>query len=187
MKIVLSILALSFYMVACGPQTQTNEQENATETETTESVTAIANLSPASGSEVQGTARFTQTDQGVRMELEVSGLEPGSVHALHIHEHGDCSAHDATSAGGHWNPTNVQHGQRGVSDEFHSGDIDNIQADSDGNARYEFTAEDWSIGGDDATNIIGKSVMIHIKPDDFVSQPTGDAGDRISCGAIEQE
>lgn len=185
MKIVLSIFALSFIVVACGPQTQTSEQE--TTTETTGSVTAIANLSPASGSQVQGTARFTQTDQGVKMELEVSGLEPGSVHALHIHEHGDCSAHDATSAGGHWNPTNVAHGQRGVSDEFHSGDIDNIQADSDGNVEYEITAEDWSIGGDDATNIIGKSVMIHIKPDDFVSQPTGDAGDRISCGAIVQE
>jgi superoxide dismutase, Cu-Zn family len=173
------ILFFITFLIACGPR-QSAEREAAREM-------AIAEMNPASGSEVRGLATFVQTDKGVTMTLELSGLKPNGVHALHLHEFGDCSAPDATSAGGHWNPTKERHGERHGTDEFHRGDIDNIEADGQGRARYEITVEDWTIGGDPATDILGKSVIVHMDEDDFETQPTGDAGDRISCGAIVRQ
>jgi superoxide dismutase, Cu-Zn family len=174
------VLLVTFTITSCGPQRQTGERE-------ADQATAIAEMNPASGSQVRGLATFVETNDGVKMTLELTGLKPNGVHALHLHEFGDCSAPDATSAGGHWNPTGERHGDRHGTGEFHRGDIDNIEADSEGRGRYETTVKDWTIGGDQATNILGKSVIIHVDEDDFVSQPTGDAGDRISCGVIVRQ
>jgi superoxide dismutase, Cu-Zn family len=174
------IVVFTILLISCGPQRQPAEREAAQET-------AIAEMNPASGSDVRGMATFVQTNDGVRMTLEITGLKPNGVHALHLHEFGDCSAADATSAGGHWNPTDERHGNRHGSGEFHRGDIDNLEADGQGRVSYEVTVKDWTIGGDNATNILGKSVIIHADEDDFVSQPTGDAGDRISCGVIVRQ
>jgi superoxide dismutase, Cu-Zn family len=174
------VLLVTVTITSCGPQRQTGERE-------ADQASAIAEMNPASGSQVRGLATFVETNDGVRMTLELTGLKPNGVHALHLHEFGDCSAPDATSAGGHWNPTGERHGDRHGTGEFHRGDIDNIEADSEGRGRYETTVKDWTIGGDQATNILGKSVIIHVDEDDFVSQPTGDAGDRISCGVIVRQ
>lgn len=148
--------------------------------------TAMATLASASGSNVSGTATFSQADDGVvQLVLHVENLTPGT-HAVHLHENGDCSAEDASSAGGHWNPTSDDHGKRGEND-FHSGDITNLTVGEDGIGHLEMDVEGWSIGGSEETSIINKAIIIHADPDDFKSQPSGAAGARVACGVIESQ
>ncbi|HEX8270688.1 MAG TPA: superoxide dismutase family protein [Flavobacterium sp.] len=140
-------------------------------------------FSPKSGSNAAGTATFTQSATGVVFTAKLSGLEPG-VHAIHIHEKSDCSAPDASSAGGHWNPTFQKHGKWG-SPEHHRGDIGNFPADQDGNGTITMSTSQWCIGcGDPKKDILGKSVIVHTNPDDYTTQPTGNAGGRVACSAI---
>ncbi|ELR73289.1 copper/zinc-superoxide dismutase [Fulvivirga imtechensis AK7] len=149
------------------------------------SLTAIANIASASGSKLTGKATFRQQEDGkVKFELEVKNAKPGQ-HAVHLHENGDCSAADASSAGGHWNPTNTKHGKRGEG-EFHKGDIGNMEVGNDGNGSMEMTVEGWSIGGAKDSNILNKAVIVHAGADDFTSQPSGAAGAMIGCGVIKQ-
>lgn len=144
---------------------------------------AEATLAAKSGSGASGTVEFVEKDGEVTMTVHVSGLSEGE-HAIHLHENGDCSAADASSAGGHWNPTGAQHGKWGV-DGFHHGDIGNLTADADGHAMLTFSTDLWSIGGDPGTDVVGKAVVVHEKVDDFTSQPSGNAGARVACGVIE--
>ena len=85
----------------------------------------------------------------------VRGLEHDFVsctHAVHLHENGDCSAEDGSSAGGHWNPTMKPHGKRGDGTSFHKGDIGNMTVGNDGKGTMSMTVDGWSIGGADSTN-----------------------------------
>ena len=144
---------------------------------------ARAELNAASGSNVRGTVDFFETAGGVRVVAKVSGLTPGE-HGFHIHDKGDCSAPDASSAGGHFNPTGAKHG--GPNDaERHAGDFGNLTADASGNARMELVSR--AISFDGANSIIGKGVIVHANPDDLKSQtPTpGNAGPRVACGNIQ--
>lgn len=141
---------------------------------------AEAEIHPASGSQVEGSVRFVKVDNGVRVTADVVGLKPGP-HGFHIHEKGDCSAHDASSAGGHFNPSHEKHGAP-TDQHRHAGDLGNIEADANGHAHYDWT--DTVIELDGPNSIVGKSVVIHEKVDDFKTQPTGDAGGRIGCGVI---
>lgn len=139
-----------------------------------------------SGSNLSGTAVFTEENGEVSMRAELSGLTEGT-HAIHLHEKADCSAEDGTSAGGHWNPTFEDHGEWGDEEGYHKGDIGNFDADADGNATVEFSTDEWCIGcDDDAKNIIGTAVVVHDGVDDYVSQPSGDAGSRIGCGEVTE-
>ena len=141
-------------------------------------------INSKSGTETQGTAKFVQTGKNVEMDLNVYKLTPG-IHAVHIHEKGDCSSTDGSSAGGHWNPTNHDHGKFG-SETFHMGDIGNLNADKEGTARLLFKTDKWCIGCKDETkNIVGKSLIIHAGRDDFKTQPTGNAGGRVGCIEIK--
>lgn len=143
-------------------------------------------LEPKSNSQVKGNVVFTQEDNVVTMVAVLSGLKEGT-HAIHIHETADCSASDGTSAGGHWNPTNQPHGKWGSSEGYHKGDIGNLTADANGNATITMTTDEWCIGCDDANkNILGHAIIVHEGTDDFKTQPTGDAGGRVSCGGIIQ-
>lgn len=146
--------------------------------------TAEAVLESRSGSDVAGTATFTEMDGVVAMVVEATGLTPGE-HAIHLHEVGDCSAPDAMSAGGHWNPTGEEHGQWGH-DPFHRGDIGNLVADDRGVARLTFESEVWTIGGDPGTDVVGRAVILHASADDFTTQPTGNAGGRVACGVVRR-
>lgn len=140
-------------------------------------------LQPKSGSSVSGTATFTEKNGKVSFEAKLSGLTPGT-HAIHIHEKADCSAADASSAGGHWNPTFKKHGKWGVG-EYHKGDIGNFNADEAGNATITLKTDEWCIGcGDKNKDILGKGLIVHEKDDDYVTQPTGDAGGRVACAGI---
>lgn len=163
------IILLVFVAISCGPKAGK----------------ARAAIQSASGSTLTGEAIFEESNGGVKMTLTVKGATPGT-HAVHLHESGDCSAQDATSAGGHWNPKHEAHGNRAGGGAFHSGDIANLEVGEDGTGTLEVTAADWTIGGAEQTNVIGKAVIIHASQDDFVSQPAGNAGARVGCGVVEK-
>lgn len=143
-------------------------------------IQASAVLKPTEGNKVTGNVQFIQLDKGIRVVAKIEGLTPGD-HGFHVHEFGDCSAPDATSAGGHFNPSKNLHASP---DDLprHVGDLGNIFADADGKATYDRIDFTIKFSGDHS--IIGKSVIIHEKKDDFVSQPTGNAGARVACGVI---
>ena len=144
---------------------------------------ATVNLAPASGSLVSGTLTLTPMGDGVHITGEVGGLKPGDTRGFHIHEKGDCSAADATSAGGHFNPTAQPHGRAGQG-AHHAGDADNLVADGKGVAKVNVHQSGVTLGGGAANDIAGRAVIVHAQPDDYTSQPTGNAGGRIACGII---
>lgn len=141
-------------------------------------------MEPKSGSKAQGEVTFIEENGEVKMIANFEGLTEGD-HAIHLHETADCSAEDGTSTGGHWNPTFEKHGKWGDADGYHKGDIGNFKANADGTGTLEFRTNEWCIGcGDEKKDILGKGIIVHEGVDDFVTQPTGDAGGRISCGGI---
>lgn len=179
-------IALTICLASCKndkKETKTVEEE-IVETEVVAINKVTVALNAKSGSNVSGTVNFTEDDGNVYMAATLIGLEPGE-HAIHIHDSSDCSATDGSSAGGHWNPTAQPHGKWGDETGFHKGDIGNFIADENGNATVNFSTDAWCIGCDDDTkNIIGKGVIVHAGIDDFVSQPSGAAGARVSCAGI---
>ncbi len=146
------------------------------------STEAFAFIDPLIGGDFSGVATFIQDDDTITLYIEIEGLPPGD-YAVHIHEYGDCSSPDGTSAGGHWNPTNTAHGEWGEG-EFHLGDIGNITIGQDGTGAIKLTTDLWEIGTGSDRDVVGKSIILHAGADDFTSQLSGAAGARIGCGAI---
>jgi len=145
--------------------------------------TAVAEvmLVPLGGSKVSGTLRAEQRSDGVWITGDVSGLTPGK-HGFHIHERGDCSASDGSSAGPHFAPASKSHGDP-MAPEHHAGDMGNIQADADGTATIAYLAKDVTLKANNA--IDGRAVIIHGGEDDLKTQPSGNAGTPVACGVIE--
>ncbi len=144
---------------------------------------AKAVLNPTKGNQAHGIVTFTLTNSGIKVVADIDGLKPGK-HGFHIHEFGDCSAPDGSSAGGHYNPTKGKHA--GPDDPHrHVGDLGNVVADSSGHAHYERVDRMLELNGPNA--IVGRSVIVHADADDFTTQPTGNAGARIACGRIEKQ
>jgi Cu-Zn family superoxide dismutase len=146
-------------------------------------VTAVAVMEPRSDSQVRGTVTFTELEAGgVAVKLDLSGV-PEGIHGFHVHEKGDCSAPDATSAGPHFNPHGMQHA--GPNDvERHAGDFGNVVAPASGAVKTEILMGGISLKEGAIDNAIGRGLILHAKRDDLTSQPTGDAGGRIACGVI---
>lgn len=144
---------------------------------------AEANLASASGSLVSGKLMLVPMGDGVHITGEVGGLKPGDTRGFHVHEKGDCSAADASSAGGHFNPGAQAHGRAGQG-AHHAGDSDNIVADANGVARIDAHLRGVTLGGGAANDIAGRAVIVHAAADDYTSQPTGNAGARVACGVI---
>ena len=173
-KIALLILILLFCFLGCKIQKNSANQKK---------VTLI--FEAKSSSTVSGTAVFVEKNGVVTLTANISGLKPG-LHGIHIHEKADCSSPDGKSAGGHWNPTFKNHGKGGDSN-CHRGDIDNFEADENGNGKIIFATSEWCINCDDATkNIVGKGLIVHQDADDFQTQPAGNSGSRVACGSIIQ-
>jgi Cu-Zn family superoxide dismutase len=143
---------------------------------------AMAALAPASGSTVTGHVAFTQVAGALHLDVSVAGLTPG-VHGFHIHEVGDCSAPDATSAKGHFNPDAHQHGNPS-GDMHHAGDMPSLTADANGKVTASFDIKGVTLDAG-ATSIINRALVIHADPDDYKSQPAGNAGKRVACGVIK--
>lgn len=140
-----------------------------------------ATIRPTSGSNVKGSVVFKKVKGGVEVTVSVGGLDPGSEHAIHIHEFGNISAEDGTSAGSHYNPGGHDHGLPDH-EMHHAGDFGNLTADDKGNANRTFTVDDLTLAGK-LNPIIGRAVVIHAQKDDG-SQPVGNAGARIGVGVI---
>lgn len=181
------LILIAFLLAGCEPnrsQTQTPADADTTMGAATGRI-LVAELNPASGSSVSGTVTFTPgPDSTVTVSAVISGLEAGSRHGIHVHEFGDCSAPDASSAGGHFNPGGTPHGApTDPADMRHAGDLGNLTEISAGVARFETNDPLLRLEGD--WSIEGKSVVVHQGADDFSSQPSGAAGARIACGVIE--
>lgn len=145
--------------------------------------TASAAFVDADG-QPNGTASLTQTPAGVLIELEVTGLPADSWVAFHVHETGTCDAHEGhDSAGGHFNPTGAEHGFM-VESGTHAGDMPNQYVPADGVLRAQMLNSFVRLEEGEA-GIRGRALMIHADPDDYESQPAGDAGARIACAPIE--
>ncbi len=144
---------------------------------------AHATLEARSGSNVAGTLQLSYMEGGVHVSGMVSGLAPNSDHGFHIHEKGDCSAADASSAGGHFNPGGEPHGKVGTA-PHHLGDQMNIHADANGNAVVDAHFAGTSLGTGQDGDVMGRALVVHADPDDYTSQPAGNAGKRVACGVI---
>ena len=143
--------------------------------------TAMCTMSPASNSQVRGWVKFIQRKGYVKVEGEITGLTPGK-HGFHVHIKDDCSAPEAISADGHFNPTDQVHGAP-TSKDRQAGDLGNIMADKDGKAKIHFT--DKVIQLSSANTILNKSLIIHADPDDLKTQPSGKSGMPIACGVVQ--
>ena len=144
---------------------------------------AQADIQPSIGQTISGTAVFTSEGAQVTLVLTLVGLDPNTEHAVHIHEMPDC-AMDGMAAMGHWNPTNEPHGKWGKA-SYHRGDVGNVIADASGKASLRMTTDQWAVNSGDALkDVQDHAFMVHASPDDFTTQPTGNAGSRIGCGVI---
>lgn len=143
---------------------------------------ASAAIEGRSGSSLSGTATFSQKGGVVHLVVDVTGAPEGT-HAVHLHEKGDCSAPDATSAGGHFNPGHMKHGAPDAS-EHHAGDFGNMSVGADGHGHLELDTTMLTVAAGE-NSVVGRGIVIHAKADDMTTQPTGNAGGRIGCGVVK--
>jgi superoxide dismutase, Cu-Zn family len=141
-------------------------------------------LMGASGEQV-GVSHLSQQGDGVQVHVRVSGLEPGSEHGIHFHENGICEPPTFESAGGHFNPTNVQHGLENPQGP-HMGDMPNIRAGDDGVADTTFVKPSTQLrgGANSLQQSGGLALVVHAQRDDQRTDPSGNSGDRIACGVV---
>jgi Cu-Zn family superoxide dismutase len=170
MKKILTVTGLTVVLGACSMmQEPTGPSAN-------------VQLRPASGSKVQGNLTLTQIGADrVRISGDISGHTPGPK-GFHIHEKGDCSAPDAMSAGGHFNPMKRAHGPTTLAG--HSGDMGNLTFDQNGNAKVNMIVEGVSVSRGATNGVLGRAIVVHMSPDDLKTDPTGNAGARAACGVI---
>ncbi|HEX7055728.1 MAG TPA: superoxide dismutase family protein [Bacilli bacterium] len=146
---------------------------------------AVANLLDQSGKQI-GTATLRQTAKGVSIVLQASGLRPG-LHAFHVHEKGVCDPPDFKSAGEHFNPFHRKHGTDNPQG-FHAGDLPNVEVKADGTLHAEIITPNVTLAKDKINSLLqagGTALMLHEKPDDYFTDPAGDAGKRIACGVVK--
>jgi len=141
---------------------------------------AIAVLHPTQGSETRGTLHFEATENGLAVEGEVSGLEPGA-HGTHVHLLGDCSAADGTSAGTHFNFQGASREPPADIDRI-TGNLGDVVAGPDGRGRLDAVLPRASLQG--PYSILGRAVVVHAKPNDPEQPPIGGAGARLACGVV---
>ena len=143
-----------------------------------------AHIKGLNSNPINGVAKFVEENGLVTLVVKLRDADSESL-AIHIHEYGNCDSVDGKSAGGHWNPTNEDHGKWGVP-PFHSGDIGNINIDENNTANFKLKDlfKRWSISNPGKSNIIGRAIIVHSGVDDYISQPSGAAGSRIGCGVI---
>ena len=145
--------------------------------------TASAALAPTEGNAASGTLTLTAEADGVRITGSLAGVAPGGTHGFHVHETGDCSAPDASSAGPHFNPGGHPHGHPGQG-EHHAGDMPNLVADDAGALAVDVVVPGVTLGDGAETDVLGRALVLHAKADDYATQPSGDSGASIACGVI---
>jgi Cu-Zn family superoxide dismutase len=167
------VISLSVLALAAGCQSVPSDAPKAT-----------ASLQSTRGSTVSGSATFVQLGAKVRVTATISGLKPNGQYGFHIHEAGDCSSGDGMSAKGHFNPLAKPHGHHSTM-ERHAGDMPNLQSDASGNARMVADLDVITVSAG-PTSIVGRGLIVHVQPDDYKSQPVGNAGARSACAVIQR-
>lgn len=165
------------------PITNTPAARQTATSSTADLADATVQLSPTMGHTATGRLRLTKESDGVRVMGTLTALTPNSKHGIHIHENGDCTAPDASSAGGHFNPLGNPHGTPGRN--THIGDLGNIPTNHAGVAYVDIFLPRATLNSAEATNIVGRGVIVHADADDFTTQPSGKSGPRIACGIIK--
>jgi len=143
-----------------------------------------AALKTADGKDA-GLVTLSEDGKGVTVKVEVAGLEPGE-HGLHLHMIGRCEGPKFESAGGHWNPTGKQHG-RDNPEGAHLGDLANLGVGADGRGSSTFLIGGATLKGaqNPLIDLDGAALVVHAKPDDYKTDPSGSSGDRIACAVLE--
>jgi Cu-Zn family superoxide dismutase len=141
------------------------------------------NLAPTQGHNASGTLTLRAEGDAVRLTGSLQGLPPNGEFGFHIHEYGDCSAPDASSAGNHFNPSGKPHGDPAGMDH-HAGDMMNAKSDAEGKAEVSDHASGVTLNTGNPDDVLGKAVVLHEKADDYATQPSGNSGARIACGVI---
>jgi Cu-Zn family superoxide dismutase len=173
----IGMAAATFAIAGCASTSTTSS-------ETSSGAKATAKLTSTKGNTASGTVTFLQRGDTVFVKADVTGLKPNAEHGFHVHEKGDCSSGDGMSAGGHFNPGGSAHGSHGATPQ-HAGDLPSLRADSYGNATLSFETKMLAVGKG-ASDVVGKGVIVHRDPDDYKSQPAGNAGPRIACAVVER-
>jgi Cu-Zn family superoxide dismutase len=145
---------------------------------------ALADLQPTKGNSAKGTATFTQVGDKVRVHAVVTGLKPGQEHGFHVHEVGDCSSGDGMSTKGHFNPYGKPHAHHSTP-ERHAGDMPALKADASGRAELTVELDVITVAAGPAS-VVGRGLIVHAQPDDYRTQPTGNAGARLACAVIRR-
>jgi Cu-Zn family superoxide dismutase len=176
MKMHLALLAATGMMAACTQTAPVDTSGGAAAPRVATAMLRTAANAPA------GTATATEVAGGVRIALSVSGLPQGP-HGAHVHTTGRCDAPDFTTAGGHWNPTNQQHGTKNPAGP-HAGDMPNLLVGTDGTGSIEFTLPGGTFDG--LFDADGSAFMVHAGADDLMTDPSGNSGGRIACGVFNE-
>lgn len=148
--------------------------------------TLVTTVVDSTGKDI-GVAELTETDTGVRIRLQLKGLEPGEK-AIHFHEVGKCDPPQFTTAGGHVNPAKKQHGFDNPKG-YHAGDLPNLKVNKKGEVDLEITTPNVTLEKGTTKSLLdedGSALIIHVKADDYVTDPSGNSGDRIACGIIKK-
>lgn len=184
-------------LTACGNNDDTKDNQETNEDKDTGMEAEDSNDDPdndmiqvelkdSDGKKV-GTAMLEDGDKGVNVHLEATNLTEGE-HGFHFHEKAACEEPDFESAGGHFNPEDTNHGFDDP-DGPHAGDLPNIEVEEDGSVNEDFVAEGVTLEKGKENSLLdddGTALVIHAEADDNKSQPSGDSGDRIACGVIEE-
>ena len=145
---------------------------------------ATASLQPTRGNQTSGTVSFVEARGKVRVNAVVVGLKPGREHGFHVHEAGDCGSGDGMSTKGHFNPRGKPHAHFSTP-ERHVGDLPALRADANGRAEASFESDLMTVSPGPAS-VVGRGLIVHADPDDYKTQPTGNAGARIACAVIQR-
>lgn len=172
MNMNLVLIVTAGFVISCSTIVKTQEPAKAS-----------ATIKSLDGLGLKGEVHFLPSGpSSVKVQVQVEGLKAGS-HGFHLHEKGDCSAPDFSSAGGHFNPNKSTHGSV-IQEPRHAGDLGNLIANEKMVATAEFEVAGLSLS-EGANGILGKAVIIHENADDLKSQPAGNSGKRIACGIIQ--
>lgn len=175
--------ALALALAACGsPDTAEEADTMATDTEVAEpAMRSVATLQTAEGA-AAGTATATMAGDAVMIALSVTGM-PAGEHGVHVHMVGSCEAPTFESAGSHWNPGDQMHGLEGPEGQ-HAGDMPNltVAADGTGTLEYQLMGGTW----EGLMDTDGSAFVVHAMPDDQMTDPSGNSGDRVACGVFSE-
>lgn len=175
MKFFISVFLISF--ISCSSSKDKTEKAR-------EDLPPVAQASLFSqGKSVSGSVTFKQQGDQVLATILLKGLKKNSTHGIHIHENGVCRGPDYKSAGGHFDPENMKHGDP-AKKKHHLGDLGNITTDKMGNATKDILIEKWD-SGVTLDSLVDRAVILHSGKDDLKTQPSGASGSRMACGVIK--